>query len=357
MNLSSPELLELVRRLMECPAVPYHETGVRAVATEIARENGLQHQQDRFGNLTVTTGEQGRPLILAAHLDHPGFAVLEKIDEFAWSAEFLGGVGEKYFVPGVPLRFHPGNVSGRLGSIIDRERRIYRLETDTRMESAHFAVWDLANFECRGSLIFGRACDDLIGAAAALGTLIELKRQGVKHTVCAALTRAEEVGFGGAIAVARHGLIPKESLVVSLETSRELPPVSMGQGVIVRTGDKASVFDKAGTRYLTEISNLLSVENAEFKFQRALMPGGTCEATAYQEFGYPSAALCVALGNYHNCGPEGIAEEFVHRSDVESMVRLLVKAAVEFPRFSERTSALREQLIGMGLRSEIRLLG
>ena len=356
MNLSSLELMELVRRLMECPTAPYHEAGVRAVAEAIARENGLHHYQDRFGNLFVRTGNRGRPLVLAAHLDHPGFAVLERIDALGWAAEFLGGVGEKYFVPGVPLRLHPGNVAGRLGKQLDQKRRIYRLETEMEVQEAMFAVWDLPSFECRGPLIYGRACDDLIGVAVALATLIELQRQGVNEMVYAVLTRAEEVGFGGALAVAKHRLLPKDSLVVSLETSRELPPVLMGQGVIVRTGDKASVFDSRGTRYLTEISHFLAAENPDFKFQRALMPGGTCEATAYQEFGYASVAVCVALGNYHNCGAEQIAEEFVHGGDVESMVRLLVKAAVEFPSFLEWANTLRDQFIEYSLQTEPRLL-
>ena len=46
------------------------------------------------------------------------------------------------------------------------------------------------------------------------------------------------------------------------------------------------------------------------------MSGGTCEATAYQEFGFQTAAVCVALGNYHNCGPRNrIAAEFGVRID------------------------------------------
>jgi hypothetical protein len=58
------------------------------------------------------------------------------------------------------------------------------------------------------------------------------------------------------------------------------------------------------------------------------MFGGTCEATVYQEFGYQSAAVCVALGNYHNCGPTGrIAAEFVSLDDACGMVNLLVETA------------------------------
>ena len=61
------------------------------------------------------------------------------------------------------------------------------------------------------------------------------------------ISRAEEVGFQGALTVASSRQLPKDSLVISLETSRELPPVKMGQGVIIRVGDRASIFDSAAT--------------------------------------------------------------------------------------------------------------
>ena len=55
------------------------------------------------------------------------------------------------------------------------------------------------------------------------------------------------------------------------------------------------------------------------------MPGGTCEATAFQLYGYRSAALCVALGNYHNCTPDGrIDAEFIDLGDLEGLVSLCV---------------------------------
>jgi hypothetical protein len=30
------------------------------------------------------------------------------------------------------------------------------------------------------------------------------------------------------------------------------------------------------------------------------MPGGTCEATVYDVYGFTAGSICVALGNYHN---------------------------------------------------------
>src|SRR3954471_4187874 len=97
----------------------------------------------------------------------------------------------------------------------------------------------------------------------------------------------------------------------------------MGEGVIVRVGDRTSIFDDTATAALTAAAT-----EAKIPFQRRLMSGGTCEATAYQLYGYRTAALCVALGNYHNCGPDlTIAPEFVALDDVAGMVQLMVRAA------------------------------
>ena len=82
-----------------------------------------------------------------------------------------------------------------------------------------------------------------------------------------------------------------------------------------------------------------------FQVQRALMSGGTCEGTAYQEFGFQTAAVCVALGNYHNCHPGGwLAPEFVSLSDACDMVELLVEAARQLRAFARHTGRLPARL-------------
>jgi endoglucanase len=98
----------------------------------------------------------------------------------------------------------------------------------------------------------------------------------------------------------------------------------MGDGVIVRVGDRTSIFDPAATGTLLQVAR-----DAGIPVQRALMSGGTCEATAYQLYGYQTAGLCVALGNYHNCGPEEqIAPEFVSVDDAVGMTQLCVSAVL-----------------------------
>ncbi len=181
------------------------------------------------------------------------------------------------------------------------------------------------SFEVKEGRIHSRACDDLIGCAAILALFHALEKAEEESSVIGLFTRAEEVGFLGAIQLAQAGLVSRDVTIVSLECSSERSTGAgrMGEGVIIRVGDKTSIFDDGATRALTS----LAVE-AKLAHQRCLMSGGTCEATAYQLYGYRTAALCVALGNYHNCGPETtIAPEFVSVDDVQGLVRLLVAAS------------------------------
>jgi endoglucanase len=228
-----------------------------------------------------------------------------------------------------------------------KKERIFEVEIETAASpdlAPRFAVWDLADFEANTRQIRGRACDDLIGAAAVLATLIDLKRSRALVNIVGVLSRAEEVGFRGALALAASRKLSKNSLIISLETSRELPGVKMGKGVILRVGDRASVFDPAASRFLAEVATELTA-NATFSFQRALMSGGTCEATAYQEFGFQCAAVCIALGNYHNCGESNrIEAEHVAVTDACGMVELLVGAARNMPQYSRLVAKLPKRL-------------
>jgi len=171
---------------------------------------------------------------------------------------------------------------------------------------------------------------------------MELEEAGAQGDCVGLFTRAEEVGFVGALRLAASGLIPEGVTIISLETSAERAPAKIGDGPILRVGDKASIFDSAATASLGQIA-----ANAHIAVQRCLMAGGTCEATAYQLHGFRSAGLCVALGNYHNCGPGNrIAPEYVSFSDVQGLVRLCAQIAVDRGKKNQAVKALKKRLKG-----------
>lgn len=358
--MTSAWLLPIARRLMERPAAPYHEAAVRAEVEAICNEHELPFRRDRHGNLLIKVkrGRAPRPLVLVAHLDHPGFDITGQLKKGHLRARFLGGVGARYFRPGTRVRLLPGGMGARLGPRPAKAESMDFVLIPEKPLAAQpaFAVWELEDYALRRGRIHGRACDDLIGVAAILATLITAARSGRPAFVVGAITRAEEVGFGGALALAGSREIPTDALVVSLETSRELPPVKQGDGVIVRVGDRSSVFDSQATRFLTEIAGDLAQVKPRFAFQRALMSGGSCEGTVFSEAGFQAAAVCVALGNYHNCGPRGrIAAEYVSRYDAETMVALLVSAATRMSEYALLTGRLKGRLAKLSRETRRRL--
>ena len=345
--MSPANFCALAQRLMRHPAVPYHEHALRAEVEKICAEHNLPAARDEFGNLLVhlRSRPSRRPLVLAAHLDHPGFEIVKRRSRNSWLARFRGGVPESYFRPGTRVLLMPGERTSVLGRREHKTERVFRVETNAPAEPPpSFAVWDLRPFAKDAAHIRGRACDDLIGAVSVLATLIDLKASKARVHVIGVFSRAEEVGFHGALALAASRKLPKDSLVISLETSRELPGVKMGEGVILRVGDRASVFDPAASRFLAEVAAELKAKTG-FVFQRGLMSGGTCEATAYQELGLRSAAVCVALGNYHNCGGGGqIREEYVSIKDACGMVEFLVEASRKMAGWDKLVARLPQRL-------------
>lgn len=295
------KLLSIFRRVMSCPTAPFHEYFVRAGIEKLLRGcPGVTLAVDRYGNLIARyrRGRAASPWVFGAHMDHPGF-VRDPGSAGEW--RFLGGVSPRYLELGAPRR-----------------------------EFGEFAMWDLPEFEVVEGRIVCRACDDLAGCAALVCLLVDLSLREVEVAVDAVFTRAEEVGFLGAIELAREWPFEREAVFISLETSAPAGGVRMGGGVVVRAGDATSFFDHAASAIFLGIA-----KEAGLPVQRALLDRGSCEATAMQHHGIRSAGLSLLLGNYHNCAPEGaIAAEYIDLKDAKSLVQLLV-AAVE----SGRTKA------------------
>ena len=342
---------------MRHPATPYHEHAVRDEVQRICEEHALKFEVDRYGNLLVRlhTTKNQRPFVMAAHMDHPGFEVISGKSHSKPLVRFQGGVPDAYFHAGINIRLMPGAIPAKLGKRVGKDRT-FEIQISKPLETPiAFAVWELIDFQAT-DLIVGRACDDLIGVASILATIIELKKSRVRVNVIGVISRAEEIGFRGVLALTNTKLLPRNALVISLETSRELPGVKMGEGVILRVGDKTSIFNSDAMRFLTEIATALTTRRKNFKFQRGLMAGGTCEATAFQEFGYQTGAVCIALGNYHNCASNHkIATEYVSVADACGMVDLLVAAAKQMPNFKTLVNKLPKRLGQMRREAEIRL--
>ncbi|MGB9625175.1 MAG: M20/M25/M40 family metallo-hydrolase, partial [Phycisphaerae bacterium] len=268
-------------------------------------------------------------------------------------AKWHGGVRPEYFA-GAPVRFFDGGkwVRGRVVRV-DRgpdgkAPRVSHVEAALAQPVPPGAVgmWDLDGPVVRRGRLFARGCDDVAGVAATLACLDELIRHHSEASLHVLLTRAEEVGFVGAIAACRNRTIPANAVVISIECSAELPGARMGDGPILRVGDLATTFSPAATGWCRAVAERLAASGRPFVFQRKLMDGGTCEATVYGEFGYAATGLCIALGNYHNMDRtrRRLAPEYIDLADWEGLVRWFVALATTDLPWDSAAAGLRERL-------------
>jgi len=369
-------VLRIARRTLSRPTAPYREGSViewiRAFAAERPE---LRLRCDRDYNLEIRrrgVRSSRTPLVLAAHMDHPGFRALRSRRAGAGyrvDALFLGGVARRFFA-GSRVRFfvdadheirarviraHPDPRSGEL--------RV-ALEAKQSVPQGAFGMWDLPAFR-RDSRepdrLITRVADDLAGIAAILAVLERADQIDPKRRVDVrgVFTRAEEVGFVGALAISAAGRLPAGARIVAVEASKALPHAPQGAGPILRVGDRTSVFDDGLTRWIARVGDELArATRGRFRFQRRLMDGGTCEASAYQQFGYRCVGMCLPLGNYHNMSERGhIAAETIRLSDLVGLARFfeaMLHRDQQCPR-AGRPDPLRARLNALLRRSQAEL--
>jgi endoglucanase len=207
-------------------------------------------------------------------------------------------------------------------------------------------MWDLPAFRVVGNQLHAAAIDDVLGSVVMLATLAEVAQRKLRAHVWCVFTRAEEVGFQGALALIREKKIPKNAVVISIEMSKERPWARTGNGPVVRVGDRSTIFDPAATAFLLRAAERCGKRQPAFRVQRCLMDGGSCEATAFARFDYRTGGLCLPLGNYHNIGRNlRPRAEFVSISDLEQLLKLTVAAAGEWPGFGSTGAALKRRLL------------
>jgi putative aminopeptidase FrvX len=353
----------------------------------------LSKHRDPHGNFEIRmvgAFETDHPIYFTAHLDHPAFVVEEVVSETELVLSFRGGVMADYF-PDARVEIHNGDDSFVMGTIGEEikttndkgepeslkpfKRYTCVLAESAMVETGTIGRWALPKARIVddefGGMIHTNACDDLAAVAAALSAIDELARLREAGSdigdVRVLFTRAEEVGFIGAIGASKDGFMPKGSRIIALENSRAFVDSPIHGGPIVRVGDRISIFSPELTGAVAKVAERIAggpsmptasqkaSEMPTWKWQRKLMAGGACEASVYCAYGYCSTCVCLPLGNYHNMG--GLAEaqagthegtprvgcEFVGLDDYAGMVDLLVGCGMDLPSspgFVERVEKL-----------------
>lgn len=341
------ELVHLLEGLLSLPTAPFHERFVSFFLCEELKKADIEFFLDQCGNIIAGSLDRDPAVACVAHMDHPGFEIVEGGDSTV-TADWFGGVEPKYFTGSRVVIYDRSSGSVRTRGIVEKvaQNPQGRVETvvlkvEEEVARGDFGTWDLVPFRQRGEMIFTRGADDLVGCAVMLLALKELKAKSLGRKVVAFFTRVEEQGFIGTLGMIRSGSVSPATKIISVETSKALAGVVLGGGPVIRLGDRTSMFHHEMVLFMDYVAREMKKKDQSFVFQRRVMDGGTCEATPYQLRGHITGGIAVPLHNYHNQGKTRIGPEAVHLKDVEGAVRFLVEMVVRMGEFEVSIQEIR----------------
>ena len=327
------KIVDLSKRFLAIPTAPFREHQIRDFIVDFCNARNIAIKTDDAGNLIAVYGARYKNTMFAfeAHMDHPGFIAEKDSVRNRLTAFFYGGVNKEYFKGSKAVFFTENGPVKAIVTKTEFEKQFPRrrcwLKTEGAVPAGTLGMWDLPACRIRGDILYSRACDDLVGCISVLALLDELHRRRIQKKVIAVFTVAEEGGLHGVKHLCVNRSIPKNINLIAIETSSELPSAKIGDGVVIRVGDRLSIFTPGLTAFLTDVAGQLKTRDKQFQYQRKLMDGGMCESSIYNRFGYTNAAVCIPLGNYHNRNSKTkkIAAEYVSLSDLENMVKLFLE--------------------------------
>ena len=352
------ESLKTLSELGAIPAVSFHEHWMSEKICKILDESNIPWSKDTYNNIIAsinTNNTSDRPIAFIAHMDHPGFEIIDQTSEYM-IAKPLGGIPGYGKNPGVELEIVIDPQTRYKAHIIgpnptDDSTLLVSTEDPVAINNLPVAtVFNLVDFELKSNIINMRALDDLAGCAAMISILQKRITSKDNQPIYGIFTCAEEVGLVGARLLAKSGLIPKSTFIVSIEASRTLPGAEVGKGPVIRVGDAGTTFDNEAESILIKAKEFLTESDTNFRCQRQLMSGGVCEASAFWSEGYQTTGMAFPLGNYHNGGDnEQILAEYIHESDFLNGVALLERSTYHVndsspTRFQQRFQELPESL-------------
>jgi endoglucanase len=232
-----------------------------------------------------------------------------------------------------PARRHAPGVRGRIARVLPvgpkppgARRPEVRVVIDAEgpVAADAFGHFDFPGCDFRGDVLHSKALDNVLSCVLIVSTLARLRRRRAAANVLGVFTRAEEVGFVGAGGVLRSRVLAPSRPLVVLECSKARGDVMIGGGPVLRVGDRMTAFDPEMDLWSSDRAAQLAQGTSDFRYQRALMTGGACEASLYMLHGRKTGAIAIPLGNYHNMTDDGrIGAEFIHVRDFEDALRLL----------------------------------
>ena len=308
------------------------EDAVRETIAELARPYCDEMRTDALGNLIcVRAGKEGgRRVMVAAHMDHIGFVVLDADEHGFLRVHNAGGISKR-----ASLNRHVVFANGVNGVVSNETERFSaddnkmsdlfidigakdRADALSMVALGDVAVYAPDAFELANGMIAAPAVDDRVGCAIALEAMKELGE--CENEVAFVFTVQEELGLRGARAAA-YGVDPQIGVALDVTLSGDTPKgpkiaVKAGEGPCVKVRDSSLVCSPRVVRGLEEAAGRVGV-----KTQREVLSAGGNDAGAMQaaRAGVLAGTISIACRYVHS------ACETISLADCEGAKSMLVE--------------------------------
>lgn len=337
----APEAPEILRSLIEAYGVSGHEAPVRQQVLGHMPAWAKPQVDDR-GNIVVSFGRGGKPLVFVAHLDEVGFEITDINANGTAAVRTRGGMYLSVYeahpvMVATPNGLVPGVLTPRAGYTTAKEAQpdIKQLSiyfgTTAAPETSALGVASGQSATVRKQFALlgshratGRSMDDRNGSTALLLALRRLDPAQVTNQVTFAWSVEEETGLTGAAHLATE-MNPEAAFAVDTFVSTDTPVdiqrlagAKLGRGAVLRVLDSRTVVPPP------IVDRIVGIAGAEkIPLQLGVTSGGT-DASAFSAGG----AIDVGLswpGRYSHS-----PVEIMDRRDLDALVRLIVAIAREY---------------------------
>ncbi|MBE5778115.1 MAG: M42 family metallopeptidase [Clostridiales bacterium] len=331
MNGGSP-MFELIRTLVNAYGATGREKAVSEVIESLVKPHVDSISRDALGNLICVkkgTDENGKKIMLSAHMDHIGFIVVAVEKEGFLRVMPVGGIGLN-----VSKTRHVSFENGVQGIIVQQPVNegetpaMKHMFIDIGAESdeealsmiqlGDVAVYSNDCFRLGKNRVSAPAMDDRIACALLVSVLQNLPE--TKNTVYAVFSTQEEVGCRGA-KVAAFGIEPDVGIALDVTANGDtpetkLPAVKLGAGAAVKIMDRGSISNPDLVNELLDVGKRAGVPT-----QREVLPFGGTDASAIQlsRSGVKAGTVSIPCRYVHS------ACEVIDLRDVEACKGLLLE--------------------------------
>jgi endoglucanase len=329
---------ELLRKLVEAPAVSGFEENVRDVIFKQLKPYADEIRVDRIGNVIARKGKGSPKILLAAHMDEIGLIVKYIEKEGFIRFDTLGGWDER-IIPTQKIKVYGthGPVFGVIGSkpphLMEKDEmkqpsKVKELfidigvKSDKEVEKLGISIGDFISFHGQLMKLSGKryTChgfDNRIGCFVMIETFKRIRN--FKGTVYAVGTVQEELGLIG-VRGPIFGSDPDMVLALDTTIAGDTPGISphessikLSAGPVIGVKDAVMVSNPNVRRLLTD-----TAKKNKVKFQLEVMSGGANDASIAPMLreGVPSGSLLVPARYIHS------PIEVIDMADVENAIKI-----------------------------------